>query len=174
MPLQLGGVKTRTVTISFEELRTTRVEYEKDGGDMEITISKRSGDFTLSRREAEGTRFVQALQESIDRHARSLKTQDVTGGRHALVFDAGTLTVESQQKLALGVHRFRKQDIPIDTITKVEFEWDEDHLQVNIQRLGQGTYQMVLEPTEAGKVRALLLQNGLPKEIVGAIPKKKD
>jgi hypothetical protein len=173
IPLQLGGFKTKTVTIPFEELRTARVEYEKDGeGDMEITIIKRSGDYSLSLREAEGTRFVQALQESINRHARRLTTRDVTGGRHALVFAAGTLKVESQQKSSLGVHKFRKQHIPIDTIAKVEFEWDDEDLQVNIHRRGQGTYEMSLKSAEALKVRALLLQNGVPKETVGAIPKK--
>ena len=172
MPRQTGGFRSKIVTIPFEELRTATIDYEVDGDNIEITINKSSGDYTLVLPKAEAIPFIGSLQKYVDQNSRQQTIGDTAGGgSHTLILDTKNLRLERQYKNYLGVQKLNKSDIPLETIKKVVFERDEQNIQVGIHHNG-GVYEMNLKLAEAVKVRTLLLRNKLSTKIVGNIPDK--
>lgn len=172
IPLQMGGFTNKIVTIPFEELRDARLEVEEEDGAVEMTLKKRSGDYTLLLSSSQAMPLIRTLQGYIDQNFRQLTTSDVEGGgSHALYLDPENLKIERQYKSYLGVYKLNKYEIPLQSINKVEFEWEGDTIQVIIHHRGT-TYEMSLEPAEALEVRGLLRRNGLGAEIVRQIPEK--
>jgi Domain of unknown function (DUF4157) len=168
---QMGGSAVRIVTVPNDELATAAVITAEDEGKFEVTLKKKSGDYMVTLEEAEADRFAASLRKCIDISARNMGTQDTDGTDRSLSFDPTNLKISSYKKNQHTAPVFKKHDIPITSITTVEFEWADGALDVNIHHR-TGSYNMVLAPAEAARVRNLLLQNGLRPQIVGKIPEK--
>ncbi len=175
VPRQLGGFRTTLITIPFTELGTTEVHHEEDKDDFNITIKKQSGtEYVLNMPKAEGKGFIQAFNNAIIRQSRGLQTQATPLGEGlAMAFETTTLKtttvkLEYHTKTNVGF-KSRKCEIPLDSITSVEFSREDKNIQMNISHPG-GTFSTNLAPGEAVKVRASLIKNGLPEKVAEKIP----
>jgi len=171
VPTQRGGFRTTLITIPFTELGTTKVRHEEDEEDediFDITIEKQSGEYTLSMPKAEGEIFIQSLKDAITRQSLRLQMLDTPSGEGlVMAFDTTTLKLEHQTKTKSGF-KSKKSEIPLDSITSVEFDLEDKNIRMNISHRA-GAFSTNLATGEAVKVRAFLIKNGLSERMVGKI-----
>lgn len=81
-----------------------------------------------------------------------------------MVFDTTALKLERQQKIK-GGFKSKITEIPLASITSVEFEFNGETTEMQIKRSSKA-YTATMTPIDAAKVKAALIKNGLPSKLI--------
>ncbi len=170
---QMGQQKTKITTLPFKELRDASITYVKESDEVEVTIDRSSGDFSMLLPEAQAKRFENFVNGYIQKNAKRLTTEEssVQGGTHAMYFDAEKLKIERQFLDYMGKHKTKNSLIVLADISSVQFERDDATITITLIHKN-GSYEMNVVRERAVEIRELLIQNNLDAKKLGVIPEK--
>lgn len=169
---QMGQKKTSVTTIPFSELKNARIVYEKDEGNVDIVIEKKSGDYALVLSEQQAEIFKNHISHYLNKSSRLTTTKSTPkGDSYALCFDAKQLKISREYFTQMNMKRLKNSTIVLADISEVEFERQGAKVQVNIAH-ESGDYTISVTPDWAIQVRQLLIRSGVDPKNIGTVPEE--
>lgn len=163
--------KTKTTSIPFMELRDAKISYEPEEKNVEVTIKRRSGDFSISLSKEQSMRFQHTVDQYIKSNSKLITTEEKSSekGTHGMSIDAESLKIERQFVNNMGTLRTKNSIITLAAISGVEFKKEDSLVEITVEH-ASGSYEMSVKPQRAAEIRQLLIRNGINPAKLGALP----